>query len=196
VGFRLALVLALIASAAVAVWGVALYGWNLHGLQATTRFSGRLSLALFTFIFLFHPRRKEFLWSILSTSYFLIFAIVHGIHLAELLSYVMLSGIQLVPMRVAGGFLAYALIFAMPLLQYRMDQKKLSEERFRQISYVYLFYVWFVFFMTYLSRVQGTFPNAGGSYGEHVALMAFVNIILGLKIVQIFTRPQGESVAK
>ena len=188
--FRSAFILALIASTAVAVLGVTLYGWNIQGLQATTRFSGRLSLGIFTFIFLFHPRRKEFLWSILSSSYFLIFAIVHGIHLAELLSYVMLSGIELVPLRVAGGFLAYALIFIMPWLQYRMDQKKLSEDRFRQISYVYLFYVWFVFFMTYLSRVQGTFPNAGGSYAEHVALMAFVNIILGLKIVQLFARRQ------
>ena len=189
--FRSALILALIASAAVAVLGVTLYGWNIQGLQATTRFSGRLSLGIFIFIFLFHPRRKEFLWSILSSSYFLIFAIVHGIHLAELLSYVMLSGIELVPMRVAGGFLAYALIFIMPWLQYRMDQRKLSEDRFRQISYVYLFYVWFVFFMTYLSRVQSTFPNAGGSYAEHVALMAFVNIILGLKIVQLFARRQS-----
>ena len=189
--FRSAFILILIASAAVAVLGVTLYGWNIQGLQATTRFSGRLSLGIFTFIFLFHPRRKEFLWSILSSSYFLIFAIVHGIHLAELLSYVMLSGIELVPLRVAGGFLAYALIFIMPWLQYRMDQRKLSEDRFRQISYVYLFYVWFVFFMTYLSRVQGTFPNAGGSYAEHVALMAFVNIILGLKIVQLFARRQS-----
>ena len=189
--FRSALILALIASAAVAILGVTLYGWNIQGLQATTRFSGRLSLGIFIFIFLFHPRRKEFLWSILSSSYFLIFAIVHGIHLAELLSYVMLSGIELVPLRVAGGFLAYALIFIMPWLQYQMDQRKLSEDRFRQISYFYLFYVWFVFFMTYLSRVQGTFPNAGGSYAEHVALMAFVNIILGLKIVQLFARRQS-----
>ncbi len=185
---RVAILLAVLASLAVAAWGVFLYGFAIGGLQATTRFSGRLSLVIFSLIFLLHPQRKETLQSILSPAYFLIFAIVHGIHLAELLSYVALSGIQLVPIRLVGGFLAYTMIFIMPWLQYRADNRKLGEERFRKISYVYLFYVWFVFFMTYLSRVNGTFPNAGGSYEEHVALMAFVNVLLGVKVVKMVVR--------
>ena len=184
----IAILLAVLASIAVAAAGVFLYGWSIQGLQATTRFSGRLSLVIFSFIFILHPQRKEVLYSILSPAYFLIFAIVHGIHLAELLSYVALSGIQLVPIRLASGFLAYAMIFLMPWLQYRADNQKLDEGRFKMISYVYLFYVWFVFFMTYLSRVNGTFPNAGGSYAEHVALMAFVNVLLGIKVVRLVAK--------
>jgi len=184
----IAIALAVLASLAVVCWGVFLYGWNIEGLQATTRFSGRLSLGIFSLIFLLHPIKKDTLHSILSPQYFLVFAIVHGIHLGELLTYVNLSGIELVPTRVAGGFLAYSMIFAMPWLQYRMEHNQLSESRFKGISYVYLFYVWFVFFMTYLARVRGTFPNAGGSYGEHVALMMFVNIILGAKIIQLFRK--------
>lgn len=186
-----AVLLAIISSLTVAAWGVFLYGWSIEGLQATTRFSGRLSLGIFSLIFILHPHRKETLQSILSPAYFLIFAIVHGIHLGELLTYVTLSGIELVPYRVAGGFLAYALIFLMPWVQYRADTQRLSAERFLSVSYVYLFYVWFIFFMTYLSRVNGSFPNAGGSYGEHVALMAFVNVILGVKIVQMFVMKRG-----
>lgn len=188
---RTAILLACAASLAVGAWGVFLYGFTVEGLQATVRFSGRLSLAIFSTIFIFHPGRRDTLIGIFSSGYFLIFAIVHGIHLIELLSYVKLSGIQLVPMRLAGGFLAYVMIFLMPWIQRRAEQNKISESRFRKISYVYLFYVWFVFFMTYLARVNGSFPNAGGTYAEHVTLMAFVNILLGVKIVQMVGRKGG-----
>ena len=57
--------------------------------------------------------------------------------------------------------------------------------RFKMIGYVYLFYVWFVFFMTYLARVRGTFPNAGGTFAEHAVLMGIVILLLIVKIVQL-----------
>ncbi len=183
---RSAILLAILASALVICWAVYLYGWSLAGLQATTRFSGRLSLGIFAAIFLLYPKNEERLTRLFSTDFFLSFAIVHGIHLVELLMYVTRSGIELIPTRLAGGFLAYALIFAMPILRSRMMQGKLSTDRFRMISYVYLFYVWFVFFMTYLARVRGTFPNAGGTYTEHMVLMGIVVTLLLVKLVQAF----------
>lgn len=182
---RTAILLALLASALVIVWATFLYGWSLGGLQATTRFSGRLSLTVFGTIFLLYPKQESKLSNILSPDFFLIFALVHGIHLVELLTYVYKSGIELVPTRVAGGFLAYSLIFAMPWLQLRARQNKLSADRFRMIGYVYLFYVWFVFFMTYLARVRGTFPNAGGTFAEHAVLMGMVILLLIIKIVEV-----------
>lgn len=181
----LAILLTILAEGLVIIFGVLQYGWNIEGLQASTRFSGRLSLAIFAFIFLLHPKRSGTLQLILSANYFLIFAIAHGIHLMELLSYVILSGIPLVPHRLAGGFVAYAMIFLMPWFHARHSAKKITELRFLQLGYVYLFYVWFVFFMTYLSRVNGSFPNAGGSYAEHVGLMSTVVLLLGVKIVQL-----------
>lgn len=183
---RVAILLTVLAEALVIAFGTFQHGWNIEGLQASTRFSGRLSLAIFAFIFLLHPKRSESLKSMLSANYFLIFAIAHGIHLIELLNYVILSGIPLVPYRLAGGFIAYAMIFLMPWFQIQHSSKKIADLRFEQLGYIYLFYVWFIFFMTYLSRVNGSFPNAGGSYAEHVGLMVFVNILLGLKIVQLF----------
>jgi len=189
VKIRTAIPLALLASAGVICWAVYLYGWSLGGLQATTRFSGRLSLAIFALIFLFYPRQEARLSQFLSPDFFFIFALVHGIHLVELLTYVYKSGIELVPTRLAGGFLAYSLIFAMPWFRHLSLTGKLSAERFQKIGYVYLFYVWFVFFMTYLARVRGTFPNAGGTYAEHVVLMGIVVLLLLIKLFQVF-RPK------
>ncbi|MDZ4714253.1 MAG: hypothetical protein SH819_02185 [Cytophagales bacterium] len=185
---RNAIALTLLAEGLVVGLGTIEYGWTVEGLQASTRFSGRLSLAIFSMIFLLHPGKKEALHPILSENYFLVFAIAHGIHLAELLSYVILSGIPLVPIRVAGGFIAYAMIFLMPWFQYQHRQGKITPVRFQQLGFIYLFYVWFIFFMTYLARVNKSFPNAGGSYAEYIVLMAFVNMILGIKIIQILRR--------
>lgn len=183
---RTAILLALLASSLVIAWAVYLYGWNLSGLQATTRFSGRLSLGIFACIFLLYPKQEEKLSRLLSPQFFLVFAIVHGIHLIELLTYVNKSGIELVPTRVAGGFLAYSMIFVMPWFRLRALNGKLSAENFRKIGYVYLFYVWFVFFMTYLARVRGTFPNAGGTYAEHAMLMGVVILLLVVKLVLVY----------
>ena len=179
---RTGILLAIVAEILVAALGVNNYGWNIDGLQATTRFSGRLSLLIFSFIFLLHPRKKDTLKSIFSPGYFLIFAIAHGIHLFELLSYVYLAGIPLVLYRVAGGFLAYSMIFLMPWLQHQADREKITAPRFQGLGLVYLFYVWSIFFMTYLSRVNGSFPNAGGNHIEHVVLMGWVCIMLGVKL--------------
>jgi ammonia channel protein AmtB len=92
-----------------------LEGFSISALQTVTRFSGRLSLFLFSAIFLFYNRSTITAW--LSDKFYLLFAVVHGIHLIELLLFVSMSGIKLIPIRVAGGFMAYVYIFLMPLLQ-------------------------------------------------------------------------------
>lgn len=180
----------LIIEVAIALLAIINYGVTVEALQAVTRFSGRTSLAIFSLVFLFQNHKQINIKFILSEKYFLIFAIAHGIHLGELLSYVYISGIHLVPYRVAGGFLAYSFIFAMPWLESLFQQSKLNARQFSITTLVYLYYVWLIFFMTYLSRVQGTFPNAGGSYGEHVALLGWVALMLGIKLSDlIYKRP-------
>jgi len=146
--------------------GIFSYGWNIEGLQAVTRFSGRLSLLIFSIIFLTRNR----------SNLYLTFAVAHGIHLVELLSYVYLSGNAFNPVRAAGGMLAYAIIFIMPLI-------KENNKRYKIFEQVYLYYVWFIFFMTYLPRVMGKFPNAGGSQTEFMILMAWVCLMLIYKVV-------------
>lgn len=121
---RTAILLAVLAEVAVAALGVNNYGWTIDGLQATTRFSGRLSLFIFSFIFLLYPGNQAILEKYFSGNYFLIFAVAHGIHLIELLNFVYWSGTELVPYRVAGGFLAYLLIFIMPWVKFRLENNK------------------------------------------------------------------------
>lgn len=180
--FKNALLSTLIIEVGIALLGVISYGASLEAMQAVTRFSGRASLALFSMIFLFHNHKHIKLSAILSERYFLIFAIAHAIHLGELLSFILLSGNELIPLRLVGGFLAYAIIFLMPYFQYKVDTDRLSEKKFKTITLVYLYYVWFIFFMTYLPRVRGEMPQVGGSYNEFVILLAWVSTMMGIKI--------------
>jgi hypothetical protein len=180
--FKDALLSVLIIEVGVAILAVINYGATLETLQAVTRFSGRVSLAIFSLIFLFQQHRVVKLKNILSEKYFLIFAIAHGIHLFQLLAFLVVSGNEFRPLRLAGGMLAYALIFIMPYIQHLADNKRIDESHLRRINLIYLYYVWFVFFMTYYPRVSGSLPNAGGTYKEFVILLAWVMFMLGIKI--------------
>lgn len=180
--FKDALLSTLIIEVGMALLAVINYGATLESLQAVTRFSGRISLLIFSLIFLFQNHKHLNVKNILSEKYFLIFAIAHGIHLLELLSFVYLSGTPLIPIRLAGGFLAYVLIFMMPYAQSMFERNKLSLKTFSSLTLIYLYYVWFIFFMSYLPRVRGTLPNVGGSYSEFVVLLAWVSILMGIKL--------------
>jgi hypothetical protein len=129
----------LIIEVGIALLAVINYGVTLEALQAVTRFSGRASLAIFSLIFLFQRHPFINIKSILSEKYFLVFAIAHGIHLVELLSYVYLSGIILIPYRVAGGFIAYSFIFVMPWLEQLHQQTKISLRQFSVFTLIYLY---------------------------------------------------------
>lgn len=180
--FKDVLLSVLIIEVGIALLAVINYGTSLESLQAVTRFSGRASLAIFSVIFLFQNHRHVNVKTILSDQYFLVFAIAHGIHLIQLLTYVYLSGNELIPIRLAGGFLAYALIFIMPYAQQLSEKNKISAKAFSTLTLIYLYYVWFIFFMSYLPRVRGTLTHVGGSYSEFVVLLAWVSLLLGIKL--------------
>jgi len=180
--FKDALLSMLIIEVGIALLAVINYGATLETLQAVTRYSGRTSLAIFSLIFLFQNHRYIPVKRILSEQYFSIFAIAHGIHLLQLLSFVYLSVNELIPIRLAGGFLAYLLIFIMPYAQHLVEHHKISIKLFSTLTLIYLYYVWFIFFMTYLPRVRGELPNVGGSYAEFVALLAWVSLMMGVKL--------------
>jgi hypothetical protein len=184
--FKDALLSILIIEVGIALLAVINYGATLESLQAVTRFSGRASLLIFSLIFLFQNHKHLNVKSILSEKYFLIFAIAHGIHLIQLLSFVYLSGNPLIPIRLAGGFLAYVLIFIMPYAQSLFERNKLSVKLFSSLTLIYSYYVWFIFFMSYLPRVRGTLPNVGGSYSEFVVLLAWVSLLMGIKLQSLF----------
>jgi len=184
--FKDALLSTLIIEVGIGLLAVINYGASLESLQAVTRFSGRVSLLIFSLIFLFQNHKHLNVKTILSEKYFLIFAITHGIHLAELLTFIYISGNPLIPLRLAGGFLAYVLIFVMPYVQSLFERNKISPSAFSSLTLIYLYYVWFIFFMSYLPRVRGTLPNVGGSYSEFVMLLAWVSLIMGIKLQSLF----------
>lgn len=180
---RNAILICLIIEVGVALLGVINYGVTIEGLQATTRFSGRFSLLLFSIIFLANHPRDIYSW--LSKKPFHIFALAHGIHLLELLSFVYISETPLILYRVAGGFVAYSLIFLLPLLADRLERGTLTAKKFDIAVIVFQYFVWGIFFLTYLPRVRGSLPNVGGSYLEHVVLLGWVSLMLGMKLPRV-----------
>jgi len=170
----------------IVILACSLHGFTLSGLQATTRFSGRLSLFLFSIIFIFHARR-EVLVKWLSEEFYLLFAVVHGIHLIELLWYVSASGTQLIPYRVAGGFLAYAFIFVMPWVKVSVQRGTFTTKKFNTIEQIYLIYIWIIFFMSYLPRILGKLPNVGGTFAEHMTLFVWVMLLIALRFIVWFS---------
>ncbi len=188
---RNAILICLIIEVGVALLGVINYGVTIEGLQATTRFSGRFSL--FTFSIIFLANRPADIYNWLSKKPFHIFALVHGIHLLELLSFVYISETPLILYRVAGGFLAYSLIFALPILADRLERGVVTEKKFNIAVVVFQYFVWGIFFLTYLPRVRGSLPNVGGSYIEHVVLLGWVSLMLGMKLPRVLFKRRNVS---
>lgn len=186
---RHAVIICLFVELSLGALGIINHGWNIEGLQATTRFSGRFSLVIFSILFLAHRPADVYSW--LSKKPFHIFALAHGIHLVELFSFILISGTPIILYRVAGGFLAYLLIFLMPILADRLERGSFSEKGFNTVSIIFQYYVWGIFFLTYLPRVRGSLPNVGGSYLEHVILLGWVSLMLGMKLPRVlFKRRQ------
>jgi hypothetical protein len=96
--------------------------------------------------------------------------------------------IALNPLRVTGGFLAYVFIFIMPSLFDLNQKEKVSSKAFATCEIIYHYYVWLIFFMIYLPRVRGLIPMAGGSYWEHVALLGWVSLMLGMRLPMAFRK--------
>ena len=163
------------------------YGLAVEGMQGVARYSGRFSLFLFSLIFLAGFDKSNVVIRYLIKPYHA-FALAHGIHLVELLTYVVKAEIHLNPIRVAGGFLAYVLIFVMPILVDLYHKEKVSKKVFVVSEIIYHYYVWLIFFMTYLPRVRGLVPNAGGNYWEHVALLGWVSLMLGMRLPMALRR--------
>ncbi|MCU0357688.1 MAG: hypothetical protein MUE95_08910 [Cyclobacteriaceae bacterium] len=166
------------------------YGFTADALQVLSRYSGRLSLAVFSIIFLMLPNQAASLSRILSTRPFHVFALAHGIHLIILISYNFMTSNELNPIRLAGGFIVYAIIFAMPAIHLRQESGSLSLPQFKIYLSLYLYITWFAFFIYYLPRVQGKVIQVGGQYWEYVILLSWICMMMGMKLPVIFFRPK------
>ncbi|RAW00703.1 hypothetical protein [Pseudochryseolinea flava] len=136
--------------------------------QAIARLSGRLSLLVFSAIFVLKGSTSS-QW--LPPRAFFVFAIAHGIHLIELLIYITLSQRELIPIRLAGGFVAYLIVFVMPWIEHQFEKGKLSSSAMEIYENVSLYYIWFIFLMAYIPRVLGKLPGVGGNMIEFITLL-------------------------
>ncbi len=149
--------------------------------QSCARYSGRVSLLLFSFAFLFYPiirGRSEI--ETHQRKLVLYFAIVHLIHFGFLATYIYLSQSELIPVRLAGGALAYLLIIVYPIILSFKPAAKFWNNFF---PLVYYYYVWLVFFLSYLPRIRQQLPDVSGNLETYYVLFVYVILLL---LVQLF----------
>lgn len=153
--------------------------------QASARLSGRVSLIFFLFYGIYatrHPSVEIGIPLSIKTQLVSDFAVIHIIHWFFLAVAVVLSDFELVPFRVAGGALAYLMIVLMPFIY---QKKLLSNISLITLQNVYVFYVWLIFFMTYLSRVRGQTPTATGQMFAYGVLIVVTMSFFVWRIVKI-----------
>ena len=124
------------------------------------RYSGRLSLLVFIITFgVFAFNRNKSSGDTVVRGWAILFAVLHVIHLWFVALNIHLNEIVMVPFKLAGGALAYAMIVVYPFVLHRV--------RSGWPHLVYFYYVGLVMAVTLLARVQGHFEGAEPGV-EHV----------------------------
>jgi hypothetical protein len=93
-----------------------------------------------------------------------------------------LSGNELIPDTSGGMLCCLCPDFCDALHPTLAASGRINESHLKRMNLIYLYYVWFIFFMTYYPRVSGSLSNVGGTYKEFVILLAWVMFMLGIKI--------------
>ena len=183
--------IALVVEAAAAL---ALFGSGVEGLQAIARYSGRAGLLWFALIFAIAPwhRFAPGEWTRLALRrrrhLGLAFGVHHLVHLVELLTYLGMSGKGLDLSRAAGGMVGYVLLVFMMLTSNDAAVARLGAKNWKRLHRTGLWYLWIVFLMTYLPRVRGERPDAGGGPVEWTACLALVIAMAALRAAAFATR--------
>jgi hypothetical protein len=163
---------------------VVIEGFTLEALQSMARYSGRVSLIVFSVIFLFRYRPADIDVRLLGKPYH-VFAVVHGCHLLFLMFYFLWSGTEPGTMRWLGGIAGGLLSVLMPLVARSHDLKRLTVRTLKNIELVFQYFIWLIFFIGFYARVNGTFPRLGGTYAESVILLGWVSLMLGMKVTSL-----------
>ncbi len=139
-------------------------------------------------VFIFNGR-KEFLTRWFLNRYYLLFAIVHGIHLIELPDLRPAVRNSTDPLSARRRVLRVCINLHNAVGSIKdIEMKRSHHANMPGSSRDTSFYAWFIFFMAYLPRVLGKLPNAGGTFAEHVTLFGWVLIALILHLVIRFRK--------
>lgn len=172
---------------------VAIFGYCYFAFQGelaevfryAARYSGRLSLFIYLFAFSFFgltfqhnspgvlPTLKKIV---------LIFCVLHLIHFGFLATNVMMNDIELIPVKLAGGFLGYLFIVLYPFFIERIKRKK--------IHFVYFLYLGIVMIGTYMARIKGEFPGVTPGPIHYFGIGATILALLVFGWLVFRARPQ------
>lgn len=177
--------------------GVALLAWWGHGggtdgIAMAARYTARLSFALFLVVFLARPLSASAPWLIRERRGLgLAFAGAHFVHLAALVAAVMaFDGPPALLTVVFGGF-GYVLLTAMVLTSNDAAVRTLGPRVWRRLHTFGLYYLWFIFTVTYLRRVMGR-PDMV----EYWILLMIAAVALAWRIwARRSSRPQAAAIA-
>jgi|AOAMet1_03_M0_10_1038530.scaffolds.fasta_scaffold08820_2 hypothetical protein len=130
-----------------------------EGVRLAARYSGRLSFLVFLGGAALHARLikssdlDKQIWLAASA----MFAWVHAIHLGFLALNISQNEVELVPVKLIGGALAYGMILLHPLLIVRISPSAVYHR-------VHYGYAGFVMGVTFLARINGDFEGAEPSW--------------------------------
>ena len=148
--------------------------------SATARISGRVSLLYFAIFLIYATINKsvEENSDALKTKIILAknFAILHVIHWFLLITAMKLNGNPINIFRLVPGTMAYLMVIALPFI---LNRRIFKDLKLDLVQNVYIYYVWLIFFMTYLARISGNAHFATGTMSSYIFFML---VTIGLLI--------------
>ena len=135
------------------------------------RYSGRLSLIVFLVSFYLYTfsypksldKNKQL------QIFIKLFATLHVIHFCFLVTNVYLNSIELIPVKVFGGVLAYLMIVIAP---FRLHLASFTQQL------IYFYYVSLVMILTYVARIKGDFEGAEPFWFHYLSLGVLISCCL------------------
>ena len=141
-------------------------------IRHAARYSGRLSAVIFLGAFFLYVRAPNEL-SVPQSNVRLglgLFAFLHLIHFGLLAANVSMNEVPLIPVKVAGGALAYMMIILAPFYLHKLSLK---------FHLIYFYYVTLVMCLTYVARLKGEFEGAEPSLFHYIALSLMLLAAIG-----------------
>jgi DMSO/TMAO reductase YedYZ heme-binding membrane subunit len=118
----------------------------------------------------------------------LAFGYHHLVHLALLLTYLGASGHGLNMSRAAGGMVGYVFLVVMMATSSDAAVRRLGPTNWKRLHRTGLWYLWIVFVLTYVPRLQGKVAIAGGGQAEYVACISLVFALAALRGAAVLAR--------
>jgi DMSO/TMAO reductase YedYZ heme-binding membrane subunit len=143
--------------ACLAWWLISTYGYNAEGMVWYTRWTARVSFTFFTLAFVASAIVRLSAgdvgkWLLRNRRYLgLNFALAHGAHLAALIRWHQMTGIEVEPVTILLGGLAYVLAALMAVTSNDFSVRKLGRN-WRRLHLFGVWYLWVVFTYTFLGQ--------------------------------------------